>query len=388
MIAIPSLRSVASGLLSLGLCAASAGAASAADEAAVRGVVEAAIAPVMKAQGIPGLAVVVLEGGRRHHFNFGMDAPRDGKPVSEDTLFELGSVSKTFAATLGAYAQARGQLSLADPAERHWPALAGHPLGGATLLDLATYTAGGLPLQFPDDVSGEAGTLRYFQDFRPDGEFGNLRLYSNPSIGLFGHLAGRAMGQGFEAAMTHDILPGFGLSSTFIRVPETAMARYAFGTSRSGEAVRVNPGPLDAEAYGLKSTAADMARFVEAQIDPSALGPDLRAAVEATHLGHIRVGPMVQGLGWEQYPYPVALDTLISGNSSDMALEPQAVVRLDPRQPPEGAVLFNKTGSTGGFGAYVAFVPERRIGVVILSNRNWPNAERVRAAHAILAAID
>jgi beta-lactamase class C len=71
-----------------------------------------------------------------------------------------------------------------------------------------------------------------------------------------------------------------------------------------------------------------------------------------------------------------------------MTLEPHRVTWLKPAQPLQDNTLLNKTGSTNGFGAYVVFVPSKRIGIVMLANKNYPNAERVKVAHAILTALD
>jgi beta-lactamase class C len=64
------------------------------------------------------------------------------------------------------------------------------------------------------------------------------------------------------------------------------MADYAWGYN-DGKPVRVHPGPLDEEPYGIKTTAADMIRFVQANIDPNGLETPLRRAIDATHVGYV-----------------------------------------------------------------------------------------------------
>ncbi|GLE51415.1 hypothetical protein ATCCBAA256_10030 [Mycobacterium montefiorense] len=181
-------------------------------------------------------------------------------------------------------------------------------------------------------------------------------------------------------------MPGLGLTDTYIEVPQTRMQDYAWGYSADDEPVRVAPGVLSAEAYGVKSSAADMLRFVEANISPNSLAEPFGGAVSGTHVGYFDVNGMVQGLGWEQYHYPVSLDALLAGNSDPMAMQPNP---LSPIMSPtkSGPTLFNKTGSTDGFGAYVAFVPEKRIGIVMLANKNVPNAARVSAAYTVLQVL-
>lgn len=378
------------GPLALVLAAAllSPGAGKAADgPATVGAIVDDAFRPLLEAHDVPGIAVAVTVEGRRYFFGYGVASRESGAPVTRDTLFEIGSVSKTFTATLAAYGQALGKLSLEDCPGKYVPALRGTPLDEASLLHLGTYTAGGLPLQFPDTVADDAGAVAYFRQWKPVAPPGTQRRYSNPSIGLFGHAAALAMGGAFAELVQTSLFPRLALDHSYIHVPEARMADYAWGYDKDGKPVRVGPGALDAEAYGVKSTAADLIRFVELNIRPEQLDAPLRRAVEATHIGYFRVGGMVQGLGWEQYPYPVALDRLLAGNGREMASEARPAERLDPPRRPEAATLFNKTGSTNGFGAYVAFVPAKRIGIVMLANRNLPIPARIAAAHAVLERL-
>ncbi|MFJ7439575.1 class C beta-lactamase [Methylorubrum thiocyanatum] len=361
-------------------------AAAEAPSAQIAEAVERAYRPLLKEYDVPGLAVAVTRDGQSAVFTFGLADRAGQRPVTRDTLFEIGSVSKTFTATLAAYARALGRLSLEDAPGRFLPALRGSALDRVSLLELGTYTAGGLPLQFPDGVA-EAAMIAWFRDWQPSAPPGTQRRYSNPSLGLFGAAAAAALGGDFSETMRTRLFPELGLRNTFIRVPEAVIDRYAWGYGKGDRPIRVNPGVLDAEAYGVKSSAADMIRFVEANLDPGRLDPPLRQAVEGTHVGYFRVGAMVQGLGWEQYPYPVSLERLQAGHAPAMTLEAQPAARLDPLQAPSGPTLFNKTGSTNGFGAYVAFVPGKRIGLVMLANRAVPIPARIAAAHAVLEVL-
>ena len=100
--------------------------------------------------------------------------------MTPETLFEIGSVSKTFTATLAGYALAQDKMRLDDRASQHWPALQGSRFDGISLLDLATYTAGGLPLQFPDSVQKDQAQIRdYYRQWQPTYAPGSQRRYSN-----------------------------------------------------------------------------------------------------------------------------------------------------------------------------------------------------------------
>ncbi|WP_137849752.1 CMY2-MIR-ACT-EC family cephalosporin-hydrolyzing class C beta-lactamase [Enterobacter sp. 2VL] len=350
-------------------------------------VVKRTVTPLMKAQSIPGMAVAVIYQGQPHYFTFGKADVAANTPVTPQTLFELGSVSKTFTGVLGGDAIARGEISLNDPVTRYWPELTGKQWQGIRLLDLATYTAGGLPLQVPDNVTDPAALLNFYQTWQPQWKPGTTRLYANSSIGLFGALAVKPSGMGFEQAMTTRVLKPLKLDHTWIQVPKSEEQHYAWGYS-DGKAVRVSPGMLDGEAYGVKSNAEDMASWVMVNMAPERVqATSLKQGIALAQSRYWRVGSMYQGLGWEMLNWPVDGKTIIDGSDNKIALAALPAREVNPPAPPVKASWVHKTGSTGGFGSYVAFIPEKQLGIVMLANKSYPNPARVEAAYQILNAL-
>ncbi|MQB06768.1 beta-lactamase [Agrobacterium tumefaciens] len=358
----------------------------AADDARLKAITDAAIKPVMEKNGIPGLAVGISVDGENHVFTYGVMSKSTGQPVTPQTLFELGSISKTFTVTLSTYAETQGKLSLSSKVEDYLPSMKGKPFGDVTLMHLGTHTAGGFPLQVPDSVKTESQLLAYLKAWKPAYKTGTHRTYANPSIGMLGYVTAKAMGQSYDSAMQDVLFPALGLKSTFTVVPKAKLADYAQGYKRTGEPVRMTPAILSSEAYGVRSTATDMIRFVNANMGLEKLDGKLQQAIANTHTGYFSVGAMTQDMIWEQYAHPAALKTLIETNSGAL-LKTVPVSEISPPMKPRGDVFINKTGSTNGFGAYVAFIPEQKLGIVILANKNYPNEDRVAVAYEILNGL-
>ncbi|MCD5972366.1 class C beta-lactamase [Pseudomonas quasicaspiana] len=350
--------------------------------------VQTAATRIMQQYNIPGMSIAVTVDGQQHFYNYGVASKDPAQFVTSDTLFELGSISKTFTATLASYAQTTGKLSLEDHPGKYLPQLKGSAFDQVTLINLATHTAGGFPLQVPNEVQNNEQLMAYLQAWQPQYPAGSKRTYANPSIGMLGMITAKAMNVTFENAMEQQLFPKLGLTNSCLNVPADKMKLYAQGYNKQDAPVRLQSGVLGNEAYGMKSSSKDLLHFIELNINPDKADKALAKAITDTHVGYFKVGEMTQDLIWEQYPYPATLETLQEGNSNKMAFETQPATALNPPLQPQNSVWINKTGSTNGFGGYVAFVPEKKVGIVILANKNYPNEARVKLAHEILQGLN
>ncbi|EPE3115719.1 ADC family extended-spectrum class C beta-lactamase [Acinetobacter baumannii] len=340
--------------------------------------------PLLEKYDVPGMAVGVIQNNKKYEMYYGLQSVQDKKAVNSSTIFELGSVSKLFTATAGGYAKNKGKISFDDTPGKYWKELKNTPIDQVNLLQLATYTSGNLALQFPDEVQTDQQVLTFFKDWKPKNPIGEYRQYSNPSIGLFGKVVALSMNKPFDQVLEKTIFPALGLKHSYVNVPKTQMQNYAFGYNQENQPIRANPGPLDAPAYGVKSTLPDMLSFIHANLNPQKYPADIQRAINETHQGFYQVNTMYQALGWEEFSYPATLQTLLDSNSEQIVMKPNKVTAIS-KEP--SVKMYHKTGSTSGFGTYVVFIPKENIGLVMLTNKRIPNEERIKAAYAVLNAI-
>lgn len=356
------------------------------NEKNIEKIVTQSFKPLMDQYDVPGMAIGIIHNGKNYEKYYGVQSREENKSVNGQTLFELGSVSKTFTAVSGTYANNQGKISFDDHPSKYLPALKNSEIDKVNLLELLTYTSGNLPLQFPDHVKTDKQILEYFKNWKAKNPSGTYREYSNPSIGFFGYLTAKSMNVSFSSLLEKTIFPQLNLKHTYVNVPEEQKINYAFGYDEKDQPVRVNPGPLSDEAYGVKSTLPDMLNFVNANLNLDTNSPAMRKAILDTHKGYFKVADsgMTQALGWEMFSYPTTSEILQASNSKQILLGSNSVVK-ELSQPK--SKVFHKTGSTDGFGAYILFIPEEGFGLVMLMNKKIPNIDRIKAAYSVFETL-
>ncbi len=197
---------------------------------AVERQVRSVIEPVMRAAAIPGMAVVVVENGRRHHFNFGVDAPLGRQAVTRIRCSNSAPCRRPSPRRLAPRPRPRGACRSptrpsASSRARRTPA---RPRDASRSRDL--HGRGPAP-SVPRRRVGRGRHPAILPDLPARGRAGRRAALFQPLDRPFRRTGGRALGPDFAAAMTREILPGLGLASTFLAVPEREMARYAHGTA-------------------------------------------------------------------------------------------------------------------------------------------------------------
>ena len=261
--------------------------------------------------------------------------------VPPDRVFEIGSITKVFTASILASMVADGSVRLDDPVAKYVPASVRVPARNGrqiTLLDLATQSSG-LP-RLPTNLTPRDSTNPYadytveqmyafLSAYELPRDVGQTYEYSNLGMGLLGHALALKAGLSYEALVRQRILAPLGMRETAIILTPALRARLAPGHDAEGRVVPNWDLPTLAGAGALRSTAGDMLTFLAANLDSFA----------ETHVSRHATGnpDLTIGLAWHILARPTI--TIVWHN-----------------------------GATGGYRSYTGFDAARRIGVVVLTN--------------------
>ncbi len=264
----------------------------------------------------PATRVVVdirLDGDDPIFMKYGPQESRTS--LNQQSIFQIGSITKVFTGVLLASAVERGECALSEPANNFLPAklqLPGRGTFPITFQELATHTSG-LPRLPPDFTFSSALRLIPVDDpystLTEDSLKRGISLcslkklesapfsYSNLGMGLLGHALSHHAGMSYEALLQRDITSVLGMPDTVITLSEEQKSRFVTGRNSVGKETRPWKFAMLEGAGALYSTSDDLHRFLLAQqLDPTT--PVLKAMATARQRHAKSNGTDEVGLGW------------------------------------------------------------------------------------------
>lgn len=293
-----------------------------------------------------GTVIGIVDDHGSRYFGFGRVSPAGSEVPDAHTIFEIGSVTKTFTATLLAVLDLRDEIDLDSRVEAHVPSFREVEVIGSvpiTMESLVTHTSG-LPREPPNvDPNDDDRYATYSpQDLEDVLSQGALTAtpgeyaYSNFGVLLLEQALESAMSSDYETLLQTRVLTPLGLRDTHLVVPPDSRDRLATGFRDGVTTTALDVGLFPAMG-GLRSTATDMLTYLAAQIGRESTSLD--EAIRATHRLRLADPEHAMALGWH-------------------VLE---------REASKKTILFHK-GGTNGFVSFAGFDLENRRGVVVLVN--------------------
>ncbi len=291
-----------------------------------------------------GLSIGLLRNDSLFVFGYGETTKGNKTPPTADNLFEIGSISKTFTATLLADLVERGKLKLTDPVNRYLPdSIPALQKDGksVTLLTLSNHTSG-LP-RLPGNMM-LANPINPYKAYDRNALFAFLKrvelatppgqtlAYSNLGVGLLGTVLEIKTRQSYETMLKERVTGPLRMNHTILTISDTNKLLFV-----QGHDIQRNPASSWefqslAGAGGIRSTVNDLIRYLKAQM--GAAPKSLTKAIRLTHQPTFSETSRQIGLGW-----------------------------FTDKQG-----WFYHNGRTGGFTSFAGFSPDNKMAIVVLSN--------------------
>jgi CubicO group peptidase (beta-lactamase class C family) len=220
---------------------------------------------------LKGVVVGVIDKEGVEYISYGGTSVNSNRAIDENTLFEIGSITKTFTATLLADAQERGEINQDDSVATYLSSVSNPNLADISLVSLANHHSGlsVLPSNFSPENPADPYTdysrknlYDYMQGIKKSELNIGSYLYSNTGAGLLGHVLTVASAKGYSNLLKERVTSNLDMSRTYVGVPSN-QSNLAVGYNGN----RVPHWTFDVleGAGGIFSTAQDMLSYLQAQ---------------------------------------------------------------------------------------------------------------------------
>ena len=241
-----------------------------------------------------GVAIGVIDNGRTYTYGYGEIIRGNQKIPNADNFFELGSITKTFTATLLAHYVLAGKVKLSDPIIKFLPdSVAANPeLASVTLLELTNHTSG--LERLPDNLIPNAtDPLNPYKDYNKQllyeylktcklkSKPGEQYAYSNLGVGLLGSILETISKEPYEQTVINIICKPLGMYNTAQYLNPLLSPRFVQVYNAGAEPTSAWDFGVLAACGALKSTLNDMLLYAKANLHPAA--DQLGKAIELTH---------------------------------------------------------------------------------------------------------
>jgi CubicO group peptidase (beta-lactamase class C family) len=205
----------------------------------------------MKRRGIPGVAVGVLCQGKTDTAGFGVTNVDHSLPVTDETLFQIGSITKTFTSLAVMRLVEQGKLDLDATVRTYLPGfcVADETASAqATVRHLLIHTAGWAGDLFLDTGPGDDASAKYvakMADLQQLAPLGAVWSYNNASFYLVGHLIEQVTDETYEQALKDLVLEPLELEHCYLDPGDVMTHRFAVGHHAGADGAEVaRPWPL------------------------------------------------------------------------------------------------------------------------------------------------
>lgn len=349
----------------------------------------------MEKNQVPGMSMAVIDHNNIHFYNLGWADPAKKIPTNNETIYTIGSFSKTFTAALATRAMLEKKLNLNDAFINYFPELKNNPnLNKITFNELLAHVSG-LPFDFQPRPKNYSELIRDLQQFKLTREPGSAYSYSNAGIGIVGYVLQKVYAKPYQDLLSIKILKPLGMHSTYLQVPSEKQQYIATGHTKANQIVIYDKNVETwFAAASLKSTISDLAKYVYAQIHSDTLkDKTLAQTFIAVHKDkYCFANPIsCEQLAWQAHAISDLKNSM--GDTYFIDFDKQGFPlfhnkKIINEKPLTNSKIFiDKTGSGYGMSSYMAYIPEQKIGVVILTNK-FLGDERIKLGRDILQSLN